>query len=249
MAYNIGQIRFNPNKFQESKYYKSLNISTSTYTQRLLENSGIKSFTDFAIKLVNNEGEYANIFHSNRSYYLKFSLFTRDDSEQKILLKLKSGGTNQQGQESTDQEREQLIDTFYVPKNTIETIVPFETIISPKDSYSTLVWELQRISQDYERDDDENISQGALNGRKLKFDDNSIQISIITIEGIEGQGLQFPFKKMGIQARPSFLMCINRQAIRVGKSGIYEINNGVEINNIGFVPKDENDYFIMDYEY
>ena len=44
------------------------------------------------------------------------------------------------------------------------------------------------------------------------------------------------------------LMCINREQIRIGKNGIYEINNGVEIKSIGFVPAD-NDYFIMDYEY
>ena len=33
------------------------------------------------------------------------------------------------------------------------------------------------------------------------------------------------------------LMCINKEQIRIGKSGIYEINNGIKINFIGFVPK------------
>lgn len=248
MAYNIGQIRFNGNDL--TKYYQSLSYIPSTYTANSIDNTGIKIFTDFAITLANNLGNNANIFQQNKSYYIKFSLFTREDSDQKILLKLKSGGTDQQGQESTQQEREQLIDTFYVPQNITDTQheIFFQTIISPKDAYSKLVWELQRISQDY-RQDDNDVVDGQLNGRVLQFGDNSIAISTITIENIEGQNLPFPLKKIGIQARPSFLMCINRQAIRVGKSGIYEINSGIEINNIGFIPKDNKDYFIMDYEY
>jgi hypothetical protein len=33
--------------------------------------------------------------------------------------------------------------------------------------------------------------------------------------------------KMGIQSKPGLLMCINGQEIRIGKSGIYEMRNGV----------------------
>lgn len=50
-------------------------------------------------------------------------------------------------------------------------------------------------------------------------------------------------------------MCINREQIRLGKRGIYEINNGINITSISFVPKvstlasGELDYFIMDFEY
>ena len=45
------------------------------------------------------------------------------------------------------------------------------------------------------------------------------------------------------------LTCINRQQIRIGYNGIYEINNGTKITSISFVPRTVNDYFIMDYEY
>ena len=61
--------------------------------------------------------------------------------------------------------------------------------------------------------------------------------------------------KIGIQGPPSLLMCINREQIRIGKTGIYEINNGINITSISFVPKtstlssDGLDYFIMDFEY
>ena len=33
--------------------------------------------------------------------------------------------------------------------------------------------------------------------------------------------------KMGIQSKPGLLMCINGQEIRIGKTGIYEMRNGV----------------------
>jgi len=50
-------------------------------------------------------------------------------------------------------------------------------------------------------------------------------------------------------------MCINGEQIRIGKSGIYELNNGIAVSFIGFIPKESTtssdglDYFIMDFEY
>ena len=59
--------------------------------------------------------------------------------------------------------------------------------------------------------------------------------------------------KIGVQGPPLFLMCINREPIRIGRNGIYELNNGININFISFVPVGSGDgkldYFIMDYEY
>jgi len=44
--------------------------------------------------------------------------------------------------------------------------------------------------------------------------------------------------KIGIQGPPSMLMCINGEEIRIGKSGIYEINNDIiKITSVSFVPK------------
>jgi hypothetical protein len=51
-------------------------------------------------------------------------------------------------------------------------------------------------------------------------------------------------------------MCINGEQIRIGKTGIYEINHDdIKITSISFVPKvinsttNELEYFIMDFEY
>ena len=45
-------------------------------------------------------------------------------------------------------------------------------------------------------------------------------------------------------------MCIDGEQIRIGRSGLYEINNGVVISFLGFiVAEDDNKYFILDYQY
>ena len=46
------------------------------------------------------------------------------------------------------------------------------------------------------------------------------------------------------------LMCINGEEIRIGRTGIYEINYGISINTIGFIvePNDGKN-FILDYQY
>lgn len=46
-------------------------------------------------------------------------------------------------------------------------------------------------------------------------------------------------------------MCINGEGIKVGKSGLYEINNGIKITFIGFIIENESDSrkFFLDYRY
>ena len=235
MAYNIGQLLFDPDKLtnpNNSNSYVTVleddEYSYQAYSFQNLTNSSNKQFYDYGIC-------FKETLAKNNSYYIRFSIKTRSDSQQNISLKLKS--------QDGVSEREQFIKTFYINASLDEQDVYCETIVTPKDdSYNYLVWELQRISADYIEDDDP-ITQGdPRNGRIIKLD--NLSISIVNPQNTVGT-----LKKIGVQARPSFLMCINGQEIRVGKSRIYEINNGVEIASIGFIPKDEKDFFIMDYEY
>jgi hypothetical protein len=56
--------------------------------------------------------------------------------------------------------------------------------------------------------------------------------------------------KIGFQSRPGTLITVNKETIRLGKSGIYEINNGTDIYSVGvagFGGKVEP--FILDYAY
>lgn len=60
--------------------------------------------------------------------------------------------------------------------------------------------------------------------------------------------------KIGYQCRPGSLIVINGEPIRVGRSGIYEINNGTIINNFmiaspGGSDNSKIDAFLLDYAY
>lgn len=60
--------------------------------------------------------------------------------------------------------------------------------------------------------------------------------------------------KVGYQSRPGNLIVVNREPIRVGRSGIFELNNGTEITNfmvtapLGF-DTSKIDPFLLDYAY
>ena len=57
-------------------------------------------------------------------------------------------------------------------------------------------------------------------------------------------------KQIGVQSAPGLMMSIEGELIRVGRSGIYEINNGISINYIGFIVEpNDNKYFVLDYQY
>ena len=57
-------------------------------------------------------------------------------------------------------------------------------------------------------------------------------------------------KQIGVQGPPGTLMCIEGEQIRIGRSGIYEINNGVVISFLGFVlHEDDENQFFLDYQY
>lgn len=60
--------------------------------------------------------------------------------------------------------------------------------------------------------------------------------------------------QIGIQSRPGALFVVNHEPIYLGRSGIYEVNNGTKITSIGVVApngseKDNIQEFILDYAY
>ena len=69
--------------------------------------------------------------------------------------------------------------------------------------------------------------------------------------------------RIGLQAKPNTLFIVNNEPIRLGKSGLFEINNGVKIASVGVLapgciddPEDDTDtpgdaveFFLIDYTY
>lgn len=158
-------------------------------------------------------------------YYLRFSVVQKS-SEQTIYLKIRNT--------SKTEDNEQLIEEYHIPLGTGSKT--YQVIISPNDTYNQILWELQRTPEDY--------SSGG-------------RVTEVTVENFSQltdllktrySNIEY-FAKIGIQGPPSLLMSINRQQIRLGRTGVYEINNGIKITSVCFMPRNNSDYFIMDFEY
>ena len=179
-----------------------------------------------------------NIVNNQDSYYLQFTVKERMDSEQKFYLKLKNN--------TQSEDNEQLIEEFSVPIGN-GNLRYFEVIFTPNATYSEILWDLQRTLLDYQLDDGRIMDINIIAFTKL--------INVISYLKQNYSNMTY-LTKIGIQGPPSLLTCINGEQIRIGKSGIYELNNDlIKITYVGFIPKsstfssNETDYFIMDFEY
>ena len=91
---------------------------------------------------------------------------------------------------------------------------------------------MQRTSEDYREESGEH---------------RSASVSDIEIRPVVNKIINKKIRKLGVQGPPSMLMCINGEPIRIGKNGIYELNNpNINIDFLSFIPK-LNDFFIIDY--
>ena len=189
-----------------------------------------------------------NVLRNQNYYYLKFSVKRLESSQQKFYLKLYN---------TQDLESDEIytVDEFNVEKGL--GFKTFEVILAPNRTYNQIVWDLQRTIDDY------SIEEDGQPGRIMTVDKIFYSKLVNVIDTLKSKYSNLThLTKIGIQSPPSLLMCINGEQIRVGKSGIYEINNeNIRISFIGFVPSDlipsdnsenldiKRDYFIMDFEY
>ena len=238
MAYNIGQFRRTSNI---NDYYEDIsNDFVIQYFQERLSELTSTVFFENAYYDFSNTG---NKLNKQNYYYLNFSV-KKMNSIQNFYLKLKN---LTQSEDDFSDNNEQIIAEFTVPQSTIEDDwTNFEIIIAPNKTYGQLYWDLRRtISNDYLSTSDMQV-EGAI-GRKMTIVINQFAIIKNIVKDIN------KIVKIGVQGPPSLLMCINGEQIRIGKTGIFEINeDNVSISFVGFIPKVKNnilEYFIMDYEY
>lgn len=231
MSYNIGQFR----RPQLDSYSTPLSMELGRQ-QTEDASSGDLLFYNACGNLSGD-----NVMNSQNCYYLRFGVKQRSDSEQAFYLKIRNV--------SETEDNEQLIDEFKVTRGT--GTVYFEVILSPNATYNQILWELQRTALDYRM-----LNADDTYGRVMNVVDYTYTRLIDVLTALKSTYTSMEYlTKIGIQGPPSLLMCINREQIRIGKTGIYEINNGINITSISFVPKtstlssDGLDYFIMDFEY
>lgn len=249
MSLQIGQIRKNSDANVTGTYLHDIGISTTFVNTQWYS----KTFQDFAITPV-TEGS----FTSNNTYYLRFTvkripentyqnslgITTTWEDPNKIDFSLilykdigTSAGVHTNGSFQTI-ETALTIEPYkeYVNDET----KTFEVMFTPNDSYKYLAFEMNKVSYDYIYG-----FRQWLNKDHVDFEEHG---DVCIVQNILNQVVD----KIGIQTKPGTLLCVNHEAIRVGRSGVYEVNNGVKVNFIGICSPNGSDNtnindFILDY--
>lgn len=230
MAYNFGQFR--KEQYPYSNYVKQISkneYTLSTITTKIDGFTGV-SFSDIAMKRAFSTGD--------GSLFLRIAVtrFTRDTS---VTVKLMKENTSALATTNV-----QTITTIVVPAGkTLEelsTPMLYDILVTPNDSYTLLVFSIDRDGQDFTE-----TPRRWIPTQSFMVSSFGRISNIIPSLDIGNRG---KLKQIGVQSRPGLPMCINGEMIRVGRSGIYEINHGIDITFVGFMPSEE-DHFLMDYQY
>ena len=235
MAYKFGQFRRN----QVSSYSTALTYDLSS----IKEESTLSKEVTFVERVINLSGN--NILQSvdstglkRRSYYIRFRIYKEYETAQKITIKLINT-------EKTE-DNVQTLQTIDIGKGLEEEYDTFEMIISPNGTYNQVKFELNRMVEDYNMKNSDG-TYGRYVIMEIEAFNEIYNVMDFLNPSIENKGA---LKQIGVQGPPGLLMCIDGEEIRIGRSGIYEINNGITINFIGFVvDPGDNKYFILDYQY
>lgn len=118
----------------------------------------------------------------------------------------------------TDSGKSQYLKTITVQAGLDNEWVDFEIIFSPLITFDCILFQLQRTVEDYR----EETRYPVIVYEELSRINNVISSKIQT--GAE-------LLKIGVQSHPGLMMCINGEEIHIGRTGIYEIRNGVVLVN------------------
>ena len=234
MSYKFGQFR----RSQLSSYLTPLEYTLNNLRVQSSLSKGVV-FIDKGIDLDgNNILRAINDSGKQNSYYIRFKIF-KQDTKQLITVRLINT-------EKTS-DNVQTIETIEIEAGDINDYSTFELILSPNDNhtYNQIYFELNRELIDYNT-----LNQDGTYGRIITIAIDRIDKIYNVIDflqtSIENKGI---LKQIGVQGPPGLLMSINGEAIRVGRSGLYEINNGINTTFIGFIIEADEKYFILDYQY
>lgn len=150
-------------------------------------------------------------------------------------------------QNSTDS---QTIEDYTVPAGTGSTT--FDIVFTPNSIYNLIVFVLARTTEDY------NVIENSQHGRimDITVNENNIYLMTNIIDTLASTYGLTELIRIGVQGPTGLMMSINGEQIKVGKTGIYELNDvNIKITYLGFALKenvlnvDGYDNFILDFEY
>lgn len=211
-----------------------------TNEQRYCDNTGIKfNVSPMPTILIDEIAEtafvYDNEFKQGKSYYFTGTLENPNSSDIKVSVILYKG--------EDDLSRYQVVkkDIAVAANGEINIELPF----SPIADCSIIAFIIKRTSIDNPTPRDNVVISDGICG----ITQNLLPQDTIAL-------------RIGLQAKPNTLFIVNNEPIRLGKSGLFEINNGVKIASVGVVapgciPENANDitagdaveFFLIDYTY
>lgn len=228
MAYRFGQFR----RGQFSDYIKELDINDYDIRDQVTETEEFKGQKFYDVKIVKSFSP------ADGSLFLRFAV-TRFTRETGVTIKLTKENTSALATNNT-----QTIAKITVPAavTSEDLIVPlvYDIIITPNDNYGQLIFAIDRDGLDFTT-----TPRRWIGRHTFMVDSFGTIANIIPKLDIENMGR---LKQIGVQAKPGLEMCVNGEMVRVGRSGIYELNHGIDITFLGFMPN-EKDHFLMDYQY
>lgn len=193
MSYSIGQYFHIANTDGDKFKTELTNVTEKPINTEVIVGSSTISFTDCGYALLGS-------YQANKKYYMCCEISSLS-TDQVIFVKLIN---------NTNSSKMQYIKTITIAKNSGTHIIDF--IFSPLERFDTLVFELQRISEDFTQPRVVSVK------RKELSEINNILGTLINATELV---------KIGVQADSGTKMCINNEEIMIGRSGIYEIKNGI----------------------
>lgn len=155
-----------------------------------------KTFNDSCLYISNNT------LYKNQNYYCHCQI-RKMSTVQKFKIKLLN----------YDNKKDiQFVKSITINSGSVNEWVDVEFIFNPIVDCNTIVFELERVESDYQ----------TARVPVILYQELSLINNLVNIDKLKATSLL----KIGIQANPGFLMCINNEEIRVGNTGIYEIKKG-----------------------
>lgn len=230
MSIEIGQYRATK-PVSLDDYVTEIGFSTRTINKQISQDSSIV-FTD-RIWFLDKDTK----IQRNKKYYLKAQIYLPNKQE-KITVKLK---------DSENEEKVQYIDLIVLPsvininyeENREQTIL-IELVFEANDNYDYILFEIKRDVYDFP-----SKNKLGTRGFVLDFHHDCFFGEILNLLELFDTSALVQMKVRGPQG---LLMCINGESIRVNPGNVYEINNGYQVDFLGFIPE-EQDFFILDYQY
>lgn len=274
MAYLVSQLRKN----QGTTYMSTVSVSASIISSPNTF-GGDTNFTDFALSGSFQSGkvyylrfqihQIPKYFYSGSKTAAQVAMYGADADNLNLQILLKNNG-----EDDEETYPPEIIGTCTVPtalETQSEKYSSYSFVFSPSKNFDRLGFRINRVSFDainvssprnwlidsttdvsglrYTGSGQTQIMVSTIGDRIVFSGENA---DVCTLNNLVNQ--QSGWLKIGYQCRPGSLIVVNGQPIRLGRSGIYEINNGTIIQNFmiaspGGSDSSKIDAFLLDYAY